>query len=204
MNELNPLQLSNNEIQNAHINSDQQVNQCTFFATHQYFSKQSFIEISFEENWTELVLFNWIGSAVKGIILLHWVEALLMTQASPRKTQARTQRAPDVSCDLQQICRMEDQCCFFADLLITQERNMESEPEQSTSQGSWTGQSFNPWTSIPRSSDHPVSWITTKVIRVVAQDGGEQQAFFLLLTGCGQFYFSAAKLHGSIRSSGVC
>lgn len=39
MNEWNTLQLSNNEIQNANINSDQQVNQCTFYATHQYFSK---------------------------------------------------------------------------------------------------------------------------------------------------------------------
>lgn len=58
---------------------------------------------------------------------------------------------------------------FFADLLITQERNTESEPEQSTARCSWTGEiPPNPWASVLR------SWTMTKVIGTLTQARAEQ------------------------------
>lgn len=108
------------------------------------------LEKKTEPSWSELVLLQ-----------RHNSPPLCGGSVDDAHLHSKHMRTLHVSCDLQQIGRTEDRCCFFADSLINQERNMGSEPKRSTSQGSWPGhghESLDIHTEELRS----FGWIATK------------------------------------------
>lgn len=104
--------------------------QYTFFSTHYHFLKHSVIHLC---HWTKLTLkkLDKIGpveinyDCSQDINLHHSMEAMLMMYMCLCAKHTHSHCAPGVSHDL---CHMEDKCCFFTDLLITQEISMEYEP----------------------------------------------------------------------------